>query len=70
MNTIALVITTILSGSTFTTMDSMEECRAIQKEMQVEAVANNAAGITFQNGILSIVTKDYDVIMAVCAEQQ
>ena len=69
MNIVALVITTYLSGSTFTIMDSMEECVAVQKEMQVEAVLNEAAGVTLQHGLLNIVTKDYGIVMAVCAEQ-
>ena len=69
MNTVALIIVSTITGSTFTTFDSMEECRAVQQLGKAEEAANGALQITDFNGILTIVTDEYETIMVTCAKE-
>lgn len=69
MNTVALIIVSLINGTSFTIVDSMEECRAIQQLGKAEAVEQGALSITDFGGVLTIVNDKYETVMVTCAEQ-
>ena len=69
MNMIAFVVAAAFGTSTFTIVDSMEECRAMQQVALEGAIKDGAIATTENNGVISIVAEDYNTYVLLCTEQ-